>query len=265
MPTDPFAALDKARAFRGDAIAARRILRLLDLTSLRGDESEAEIAQLARRAVAAGCAGLCIYPQHLPAARAIISGTPVRLATVVNFPDGGEDILRVREATAAAVALGAQEIDAVAPLEAALAGDVELVGDLVRACREAAGPGVVLKIILETGLLGAPATITAAARAAVMAGADFLKTSTGKRQPGATLEAAVLLLAVIAEADGRVGLKLSGGIRTLADAAPYLALVDAVMGPDWATPQRLRFGASGLLDELLRLARQSAAAAGSME
>lgn len=252
MATDPFTAIEEARRAPADAAAARRILPLLDLTSLRGDETPEEIAALARRALASRCAAVCLYPDRLPAARDILAGSPVRLAAVVNFPDGGDDLARVREETREAVALGADEIDAVAPLEAAIEGDVELVGDLVRVCREAAGPEPTLKIILETGLLAAPATITAAARAAVMAGADFLKTSTGMREPGATLEAAALLLAVVQEAGGRVGLKLSGGIRTLADAAPHLALVDAVMGPGWVTPVHLRFGASRLLDDLER-------------
>jgi len=252
VATDPFTSIEEARRAPADAAAARRILPLLDLTSLRGDETPEEIAALARRALAAGCAAVCVYPRLLPAAAAVTAGTPVRLAAVVNFPDGDDDLARVREETREAVALGADEIDAVAPLEAACEGDVELVGDLVRTCREAAGSGVLLKIILETGLLAAPATITAAARAAVMAGADFLKTSTGMREPGATLEAASLLLAVVQEAGGRVGLKVSGGIRTLAQAVPYLALVDAVMGPGWATPAHLRFGASRLLDDLER-------------
>lgn len=229
---------------------AQRLLPLLDLTSLRGDETPQEIQALARRALAFGCAAVCVYPRMLEAAREILAGTGVRLATVVNFPDGSDDLARIQVETREALALGATEIDLVAPLAAAMAGDVELVGDGVRVCREAAGPNVTIKLILETGLLAAPALITATARSAVMAGVDFLKTSTGTRAPGATLEAAALLLAVAQEADGRVGLKLSGGIRTLADAAPYLALVDAAMGESWVSPAHLRFGASRLLDDL---------------
>lgn len=250
MPADPFAALERARRAGPDSRVARRILPLLDLTSLRGDESDGEVERLARRAVAAGCAALCVFPRYLPAARPVLAGTPVRLATVVNFPEGGDDLVRVREEVREAVALGAQEVDAVAPLQAARDGDLELVGDLVRACREETGPDVLLKVILETGWLAEPALVTAAARAAVMAGAHFLKTSTGRREPGATLEAAALLLAVIAEAEGRVGLKVSGGIRTVADAAPYLALAEEVMGEEWVVPGHLRFGTSRLLDDV---------------
>jgi deoxyribose-phosphate aldolase len=108
----------------------------------------------------------------------------------------------------------------------------------------------VQKLILETGVLQEPQRITAAARAAVMSGIDFLKTSTGKTPVSATLEAATLLLEVIEEAGGRVGFKAAGGIRTANDAAGYLLLADELLGADWATPERFRFGASALLDEL---------------
>ncbi len=251
MPADPLKILEEVRAVAGDAGTARRLLPLLDLTSLRGDESEEEIRGLCARAVAHGVAAVCVYPRYLSVARAVLAGSGVRLAAVANFPGGGDDLMAVAEEVRQAVAAGADEIDVVAPLEAVRAGDVELAGELVTICREAAGPGITLKLILETGWLAEPELITATARAAVMAGVDFLKTSTGKREPGATLEAAALLLGVVIEAGGRVGLKLAGGIRTLEDAAPYLALVDRVMGADWVTPSHLRFGASRLLDDLL--------------
>jgi deoxyribose-phosphate aldolase len=120
-----------------------------------------------------------------------------------------------------------------------------------------------LKLILETGVLGTPERIAAAARTAVMAGVDFLKTSTGKVPLGATPEAAAVLLAVIAEAEGRVGLKVSGGVRATADAALYLALADAVMGPAWASPRTFRLGASALLDDLLRTLGRADGATGA--
>ena len=126
-----------------------------------------------------------------------------------------------------------------------------LVGELVEACRAAAGPGITLKLILETGALQEPDLITAAARAAVMAGVDFLKTSTGKSEVGATLEAAALLLAVCREAGGRVGFKAAGGIRTAADAAGYLLSPTRSWGRTGPRPRTFRFGASSLLDDLL--------------
>jgi deoxyribose-phosphate aldolase len=243
--------VERARQAKGDASAAARAVRLVDLTSLGGDESALEVARLCRRAIAAGVAAVCVYPSRLAFAREALAGSPVRLAAVANFPHGGDDIALAAEEAAAAVGEGAHEVDVVAPLAAIREGDLGLVGDLVGLCRAAVGPGITLKLILETGELGAPELIAAAARTAVMAGIDFLKTSTGKTPRGASLEAAAVLLSVIAEAEGRVGLKISGGIRTTADAAPYLALADAVLGADWVRPERFRIGASSLLDDLL--------------
>jgi deoxyribose-phosphate aldolase len=243
--------LARAAAAPADPATAARAIPLVDLTSLGGDETAAEIQALCRRAVVHGVAAVCLYPRWLDMARPLLAGSPVRLAAVANFPHGGDDLMAVAEECAAAVAAGADELDVVAPLAAIGEGDVGLVGDLVEACRAAVGPATTLKLILETGMLAGPAVITAAARAAVMAGVDFLKTSTGKAPVGATLEAAAALLAVCAEADGRVGFKAAGGIRTTADAAAYLALADAILGAGWVTPARFRFGASGLLGELL--------------
>ncbi len=248
---DLHALITAARAARVTGDTAVRAMALIDLTSLKGGETAAEIEALCGRAVAHGTAAVCVYAEAVPAARPLLAGSAVRLATVANFPYGGDDIVAAAEETGAAVAAGADEVDVVAPIESLLEGDVGLVGELVDACRAAAGPDITLKVILETGALREPDLITAAARAAVMAGADFLKTSTGKIEVGATLEAAAILLAVCREADGRVGFKAAGGIRTAADAAAYLHLADAVMGPDWVSPRTFRFGASSLLDDLL--------------
>lgn len=246
--------IERARTAVPDAAAARRAIPLVDLTSLKGNETTAEIEALCRRAVAHGTAAVCVYRKHLPVARPLLDGTGVRLAVVANFPDGGDDITEAAEETAASIAAGADEVDIVAPLDAIQDGDIGLVGELVAACRMAAGPTTTLKLILETGVLEDPSLITAAARAAVMAGIDFLKTSTGKVEAGATLEAAALLLAVSQEAGGRVGVKAAGGIRTTADAAIYMRLADEIMGAGWVAPTTFRFGASALLDDLLRVA-----------
>ena len=245
--------IERARAATADAALARRATALVDLTSLRGDETAAEVEALCARAKDAGTAAVCLYPAHLASARAALAGSPVRLAAVANFPHGGDDIAAAAAEVGVAVAAGAQEVDLVAPIGAILDGDVGLVGEMVEAARAAAGPSTTLKLILETGTLTEPGRITAAARAAVMAGVDFLKTSTGKAPVGATLEAAVLLLEVIEEAGGRVGFKAAGGIRTGDDATGYLLLADELLGPGWATPATFRLGASALLDDLLRL------------
>ncbi|MEZ5863533.1 MAG: deoxyribose-phosphate aldolase [Geminicoccaceae bacterium] len=237
-----------------DPTLARRLIGLVDLTSLAGDETPDAITALAREAVDHGVAALCILPAALPTAVPVLAGSPVRLATVANFPHGGDDLARAADEVAAGVALGADEVDVVAPLEAALSGDVGLVGELVEICRDAAGPKTTLKLILETGRLERPELITAVARSAVMAGVDFLKTSTGKTAVGATPEAVALLLAVAEEAGGRVGVKVSGGVRTAEDALRNWHLAETMMGADWPGPAHFRLGASRLLADLARRA-----------
>jgi deoxyribose-phosphate aldolase len=183
------------------------------------------------------------------AARAL-DGTAVKVATVANFPAGGTNVSRISGDIAEALDDGAQEIDLVLPWKAFLSGEEGLAEDMVSEARASCGAAV-LKVILETGAFPDQAAIAAAARLAIAAGADFLKTSTGKHPPGktamgATPEAARTLLHVIKSAERAVGLKLSGGIRSLADAQLYLSLVDGEMGAEWASPGRLRIGASSL-------------------
>lgn len=244
--------LKRAAAASGDADVAARALPLLDLTSLNDSDTEADIERLCARAATYGTAAVCIYPRFVALARPLLRGSGVKLATVANFPHGSDDIAGAAQECAAAAAAGADEVDVVAPIEAISAGDIGMVSELVTACRSAV-PETTLKVILETGVLAEPSVISGAARAAVMAGCDFLKTSTGKANVGATLEAAAALLAVIAEADGRVGFKAAGGIRTTAQAAGYLYLAGQLISPSWATTTTFRFGASApLLDDLLR-------------
>ncbi|MEM7045387.1 MAG: deoxyribose-phosphate aldolase [Pseudomonadota bacterium] len=249
MARDEDDLIRRAEQAKATAEIAARILPLIDLTSLKGGESDGEIEALADRGMEQGVAAVCVFPEAVPTARRHLGTDPVRLASVVNFPGGSDDIARAVEQTSAIIADGADEIDMVAPLDAIMEGDVGLVTEMVDAVK-AVADGRVVKVILETGRLQDPARITAAARAAIMAGADMLKTSTGKFEVGATLEAAAVLLAVIEEADGRVGLKLSGGIRTADQATGYLQLIDQVMTSGWVSPKTVRFGASSLLDDL---------------
>ena len=244
--------LGQASGAPGNAETAARILPLVDLASVEGDDTEARIESLCRRGADAGVAAVCVRPRFVSLARERLRGTGVGLAALANFPDAGDDIARAVDETARAIEDGADEIDLVAPIEAILDGDVGLVTELVQGCKAAAGARV-LKVALETGRLEQPARITAAARAAIMAGADCLATSTGGTPGGATLEAAAVLLAVIEEADGKVGLKVAGGLRTTRDAAQYLYLADHFMDPGWTRPETLRFGGSGsLVDSLQR-------------
>ena len=232
-----------------DVELARRAIALLDLTDLTDDASPAGIDRLCERAARNGTAAVCVWPDFVVQSVAALKGTSVRVATVVNFPSGDDRPHAVRVLTERAVEDDADEIDVVLPYRAWLAGDEQRAADVVDGVR-AAAPDRRMKVILETGALSDDAAVERAARFAIEHGADFIKTSTGKIDISATPEAAKTMLRVIAETDRPVGIKPSGGIRTIADAALYLALADDIMGPDWASPATFRFGASGVLDAL---------------
>jgi deoxyribose-phosphate aldolase len=231
------------------AEAARRALPLVDLTSLNDDDTPERIAALCEQAVtpAGNVAAVCVYAPFVKQCVEALGGTGVRVATVANFPAGGLDVDATRSEIERELADGADEIDVVLPYAAYRDGDRDGALELVRAARAATGDAT-LKVILETGRL--EDVVGAASDDVLQAGADFLKTSTGKLKPGATLDAARPMLEAIAAA-GRGGFKASGGVRTAEDAAGYLDLADALLGPDWVTPQTFRFGASSLLDDLL--------------
>lgn len=231
---------------------ARLALACLDLTSLNDGDDEAAVVRLAGRAAAARgpVAALCVWPRLV---RTAIAHAPagVAVAAVANFPDGGADAEAALRDTAEIVAAGAQEVDVVMPWRTLLAGDPAGCATLLRAVRRAC-EGRVLKVILETGELKTPARISEASRIALAEGADFLKTSTGKTSVGATPAAASLMLQAIA-ADARaprLGFKAAGGVRSVADAAVYLGLVEAHLGTDALTPGRCRIGASALLADI---------------
>lgn len=235
------------------AALARRAITLLDLTELGDHATADDVTALCARAVGphGSVAAVCVWPRHVAHAVEQLWGTNVRVATVVNFPSGDELIDDVVAMTRQALADGADEIDLVLPYRAFLAGDVEAAAAMIDAVRaEVPGDSHALKVILETGELVDPTAVHGAAHLAVMHGADFIKTSTGKSSVSATLGATATMLLVIREADRPVGLKPSGGIRTLADAQAYIEQADAVMGEGWATPATFRFGASGLLTAL---------------
>lgn len=235
------------------AHVARRAVPLLDLTDLSETCTDAAVAALCARACAEGVAAVCVWPAFVAGAVRALAGSPVRVATVVNFPAGGEDVAGTLAQTQGALADGAHEIDLVLPYRALLRGDPATARAMVEAVREACDGGALLKVILETGMLPDAGTVTAASRLALEVGADFLKTSTGKTPVSATPEAAEAMLLAIRESGSATGLKVSGGLRRVEDAARYLALADRIMGPDWASPETVRIGASALLDDLLRV------------
>lgn len=238
------------------AAIAARALPLVDLTNLEDDCTPADIDKLCRRAVTphGPVAAVCIWPRFVGQAATRLAGSGVRVATVVNFPAGGTDTLEVVAQARAAVGEGADEIDLVMPWRAFLDGRRGFAETQIARVR-AACPDATLKVILETGELGDALLIHAAANMAIAGGADFIKTSTGKVKVNATLEAAEVMLTVIEEIrreGGReVGFKPAGGIRTVDDAAAYLAIADRLLGSNWVSAAHFRFGASGLLDALL--------------
>lgn len=231
-----------------DAVLARRLIGLLDLTNLEANCGPAEIKALTARALGppASVAAVCLWPQFVGEAALALKDSGVTVATVINFPAGGEDLERVLEDMDEALGDGADEIDLVLPYKAVLRGDTQIASDMIRESKGIVGPGRLLKVILETGAMPDMETVTAASRLAIAAGADFLKTSTGKITVSATPESARTMLAEIARADRPVGFKAAGGIRTVADAALYLRLAEEAMGAGWATRDTFRIGASSL-------------------
>ena len=196
-----------------------------------------------------------MYPRFVPVARKTlkeIGAVDIKIATVTNFPHGNDDIGIAVAETKAAVAYGADEVDVVFPYRALMAGNQEIGFELVKACKAACGDDVMLKVIIESGELKTPELIRAASEIAIAAGADFIKTSTGKVLVNATPEAAKIMLEVIKEKNPAVGFKAAGGVKNAEQAADYLALAESVLGENWVSAKTFRFGASSLLGSLLQ-------------
>jgi deoxyribose-phosphate aldolase len=240
---------------------ARRAIPLVDLTDLDDATTPEAVGRLCERALEHGTAAVCVWPDFVAESTAMLAGSAVTVATVVNFPTGDERAHAVRVVTARALEDGADEIDVVLPYRAFVAGDEARAAAVVDAVRAEAS-GALMKVILETGALRDADVIARAARFAIDHGADFVKTSTGKIAVSATPEAARTMLEVIHASGRPVGIKPSGGIRTVEDAAAYLSLADDVMGADWVSRRTFRFGASGLLDALAAALSGDASAVG---
>ncbi len=230
-------------------IAARQALACLDLTSLNDADTAADIEALCQRAQTpfGNVAAVCVWPRFVAQARALLPGS-IRVAAVANFPDGALDLPRALADAASIAQAGGDEVDVVLPYRALIAGRRSQVSEFLSEVRFATRP-LTLKVIIESGELKTPELIAEATRLALLEGADFVKTSTGKSAVSATLEAARVMLREIQSSGlANAGFKASGGIRTVADAAQYLTLVQATIGT--VSPQRLRFGASGLLADI---------------
>ncbi len=235
---------------------ARRILPLLDLTSLNDTDTDSDILRLCTRAgtPVGAVAAVCVAPAFVAVARQGLARAriqdKIKVATVVNFPSGEGELEEVVEEARSAITSGADEIDLVFPYRALMAGDERTGYRLISRCRQTL-TGYTLKVILETGELKDPALIRTASEIAISAGADFLKTSTGKVKINATPDAAAIMMQAIHDSTRPVGFKAAGGIRTTAEAALYVDLAAEILGQSWLRPERFRFGASGLLDDLL--------------
>jgi len=236
---------------------------MIDLTTLEGADTPGKVRTLCAKArrpdpsdpSVPSVAAVCLYPDLVAVARAELTGSDVAVAAVATaFPSGRASLAVKLADVAEAVAAGADEIDMVIDRGAFLAGRFGQVYEEIRAVREACGAAH-LKVILETGELVTLDNVSRAAWLAMLAGADFVKTSTGKVNPASTPAVALVMLAAVrdfAAATGRrVGVKVAGGIRTSKDAIRYLVLVRETTGEDWLRPALFRIGASSLLNDLL--------------
>lgn len=238
-------------------------ISMIDLTTLEGQDSPGKVRQLCQKAIrplesdpeVPSCAAVCVYPNLVPTAKKALKGTTVRVAAVAtSFPSGQSPLEVKLEEVRRTVEMGADEIDMVINRGALLSGrDDEVFEEIVKV-KEACGPAH-LKVILETGELGTFDNVRRASFLAMFAGADFIKTSTGKLPSSATLPVTLVMLEAIRdyyyETGRRVGMKPAGGIRTSKSALQYLTLVKETLGDDWLTPDLFRLGASVLLNDLL--------------
>jgi deoxyribose-phosphate aldolase len=243
-------------------------IRMIDLTTLEGADTPGKIAALASKALRPDpgdatvpqVAALCVYPNLVPHAVARLRGTGVRVASVATaFPSGQAPLdLKVREVEEV-VAMGADEIDMVIDRGAFLSGRYAKVYDEIVRVKEACGEAH-LKVILEVAELGTYDNVRRASLLAIAAGADFVKTSTGKLGSSATLPVTLCMLEAIRDVHdetGRaVGMKPAGGIRQAKQAVQYLVQLYETLGPDWLTPDLYRLGASSLLNDILMQLRK---------
>jgi deoxyribose-phosphate aldolase len=236
---------------------------MIDLTTLEGQDTPGKVASLCAKArrpdpgdpSCPTVAAVCVYGDLVPVAVPALAGSGVRVAAVATaFPSGRAPLAVKLADTRAAVDAGADEIDMVIDRGAFLAGRYLQVHDEIVAVREACGDAN-LKVILETGELATYDNVRRASWLAMLAGADVIKTSTGKVSPAATLPVTLVMLEAVrdfrSQTGRQVGVKAAGGIRAAKDAVRYLVVVNETCGDDWLTPDFFRFGASSLLNDLL--------------
>jgi deoxyribose-phosphate aldolase len=263
--TDARAATLAKRSIKADAKAQgiRLAISMIDLTTLEGSDTPGKVRHIAAKAVCPdplhpevpSCAAVCVYPNLVTVARDAVGGTGVQVASVATGFPAGQTPLDIRvEETRRAVADGATEIDMVISRGAYLSGDDAFVSHEIEAVKEACGDAH-LKVILETAELPSYDHVRHASQLAIDAGADWIKTSTGKSTAGATPGVVLVMLETVrdhADRTGRVvGVKAAGGVSNTKAALHMLVLVKETLGDDWLTPHRFRIGASSLLNDLL--------------
>ncbi len=244
--------------------ALKLALGMIDLTTLEGQDTPGKVRQLCQKAMhlhdavpdLPHVAAVCVYPTMVKVARQALAGhDDIKVASVATaFPSGMAPLSVKLEDVHVAVAEGADEVDMVISRGAFLAGDYQRVFDEIVAVKEACGQAH-LKVILETGELGTLDRVRRASVLAINAGADFIKTSTGKIQPAATLPVTLVMLLAIRDhyytTGRRVGMKPAGGISKAKLAIQYLVMLRETLGEGWLTPDLFRFGASSLANDLL--------------
>ena len=235
-------------------------ISMIDLTTLEGQDTPGKVRALCAKARHPGSgappvAAVCVYPDLAGLAVRLVDGTGIKVASVATAFPSGRAALDVKLADVkTAVVAGADEVDMVIDRGAFLSGRYLAVHEEIAAVRAACG-GAHLKVILETGELGTLDNVRRASWLAMLAGADFIKTSTGKVTPAATLPVTLVMLEAVRDfrerTGRRVGVKAAGGIRSAKDAIRYLVVVNETTGPEWLDPDLFRFGTSSLLNDLL--------------
>ncbi|RAG87431.1 deoxyribose-phosphate aldolase [Streptacidiphilus pinicola] len=250
------------------AYAIDLAISMIDLTTLEGADTPGKVRSLCQKAKnpdpgnpdVPHTAAVCVYPDMVPFAKEALGGAPINVAAVATaFPSGRAGLPVKLADTAEAVAAGADEVDMVIDRGAFLSGRYleiyELIAEIKKACERPDGTAAHLKVIFETGELVTYDNIRRASWLAMLAGADFIKTSTGKVAVNATPANTLVLMEAVRDfrnATGvQVGVKPAGGIRTTKDAMKYLVMVNEILGDDWLSPDWFRFGASSLLNDLL--------------
>lgn len=232
---------------------AQKLISCLDLTSLNKNDNETSITKLCQKAQTAygKVAAVCVYTKFIPQVQTLLEGSGIKIATVVNFPEGGTDLKTLTEEIKKAVAFNADEIDAVLPYPEFINGNTEICRRFMdTVCKESNGRTI--KIILESGAFPHISMLKDACRLCLEYNINFLKTSTGKTEISATVDAANAILEVIRETPRNVGFKASGGIKTFEQARRYFVLSQSILDENWPTPQHFRIGASSLFDDLIK-------------